>query len=707
MAYIPLSQAREKLGLKSTTDSGSGYVSLEQARTKLLTANKAKPITKPTIAKPTISKPITQLKPTVASTLLNLTNVTQISKTPIIGQVLQYAKQTAEDVGTTFTAPFKQISATIKMRLDTKGRKELDAIEKSKLSEDEKIKKVNKLAEKYGGLTPKQQESGQRGAEFGAGLTSVGANVALGAVQGNVIFILKKGTGDIFEGVSKLIGKKAPQEILNTVIGSSIEKTPQGKALIKTALQAEKQGKNVEIKPFEKLVEKPPKPKIEPKKAEPIVKTEVKAKQPITKEPQSLGGGKSVANERITDIGKYTNLTKEASKYKSEEDFITAVTGKRNSAQEAEYKALESEITLYQKMAKQMVNSGKTVPQSIKDKALKAMDKRAEITKSIQQAGKEFRIEFRKTTGADNIGRNQFENIEKDLRNFYQKTVNQSLGGVKPLVGGKSGGVGETGKLNNPPYTFQEWLDKSNKARGEGLNAYDNPSVQFDGYVNSLEKQGYRVVGNPNEGIKVSPLPQPQSLGGVKVKPKKVSVPPEKLQSRVFERLQKDHPEQLKGELPYDQAVLKTEFNKAAERIVKDKQKAYEVAMGRQSAGDLESVTTNIELAERALAEGNNTLYEKLVRNRSIAQTRRGQAIVAEKASIEDNSTARYVKDLISARLDNLGKKYLSGLKEGGTIRKHATEIIDRKVEALTVKIQRGKIDVKTAFKLLDELACV
>ena len=211
---------------------------------------------------------------------------------------------------------------------------------------------------------------------------------------------------------------------------------------------------------------------------------------------------------------------------------------------------------------------------------------------------------------------------------------------------------------------------------------------------------------------KKSSSPLPQGGAGKVVKPKEVKVPREQLpvkqgQSRVFERLQKENPEQLKGELPFDQAVLKTEFDKAANRITKNKQDAYDIAMNRKNVTDIESVTTNIEMAEKALADGNNILYEKLIRNRSIAQTRRGQAIVAEKASIEDNSTARYVKELLSARLDNLGKRYLSGLKEGTAIRKHATEVIDRKVGALQVKIQRGKLDTRTALKLLDELACI
>ncbi len=45
-------------------------------------------------------------------------------------------------------------------------------------------------------------------------------------------------------------GEKTPQEIINKVIEKGIEKTPEGKALIKTSLEAQKQGKNVVIEKF-------------------------------------------------------------------------------------------------------------------------------------------------------------------------------------------------------------------------------------------------------------------------------------------------------------------------------------------------------------------------------------------------------------------------------------------------------------------------
>jgi hypothetical protein len=107
-------------------------------------------------------------------------------------------------------------------------------------------------------------------------------------------------------------------------------------------------------------------------------------------------------------------------------------------------------------------------------------------------------------------------------------------------------------------------------------------------------------------------------------------------------------------------------------------------------------------------------LASKLIRNRSLEQTRRGQEIVAERGSVSDNSTSKYVKELVASRLDALGKKYLSGLREnlpkifrGMSTKGQATKIIDGEVVKLEAKVKVKKLDVKTAMSLLEKLACV
>jgi hypothetical protein len=180
-------------------------------------------------------------------------------------------------------------------------------------------------------------------------------------------------------------------------------------------------------------------------------------------------------------------------------------------------------------------------------------------------------------------------------------------------------------------------------------------------------------------------------------------------QSRVFERMKAENPA-LEGDLNYDPIKLKEDTGRAVELITKDKQKAYDIAMGKEKSTEITSTAVNIALAEKALSEGNNTLYSKLIINRSLEQTRRGQEIVAEKGSVIDNSVSRYVKELISAKLDKLGKDYLTGLKDEFKKQSPKQKVmakIDGEIGKLELTIKNKKLDVKTALSLLEKLTCI
>jgi hypothetical protein len=117
----------------------------------------------------------------------------------------------------------------------------------------------------------------------------------------------------------------------------------------------------------------------------------------------------------------------------------------------------------------------------------------------------------------------------------------------------------------------------------------------------------------------------------------------------------------------------------------------------------------NITLAERAMEEGNNELAAKLIRNRSLAQTRRGQEIVSEKASLTDNSASRYIKELIGERLDDMGEKYTDNLKDVAKKSKKERAIaqIDKGVADLELRIKTKKITTKEALAMLDKITCI
>lgn len=189
----------------------------------------------------------------------------------------------------------------------------------------------------------------------------------------------------------------------------------------------------------------------------------------------------------------------------------------------------------------------------------------------------------------------------------------------------------------------------------------------------------------------------------------KTSSPVDKtFESRVYKRMKEEH-SQLQDTLDYNPINLKTDAKKAVKLIEKDKEKAYRVAMGIEKSSDVTSTAVNIALSEKALQDGNNVLFSKLIKNRSLEQTRRGQEIVSERGSISDNSTSRYVKELISARLDKLGKKYLSeveNMAKKTTNKEKSIKILDREVAKAQKKIQNKQLDINEAQKLIDKLAC-
>jgi hypothetical protein len=190
-------------------------------------------------------------------------------------------------------------------------------------------------------------------------------------------------------------------------------------------------------------------------------------------------------------------------------------------------------------------------------------------------------------------------------------------------------------------------------------------------------------------------------------KPSKEPVKHTPFHSRVYERLQAEHPDELKGDLSYEAISLKQQTEKAVKLMETDKQQAYRIATGQEVSPDLTATSANIALSQKALEEGNHTLYESLVRNRSLAQTRRGQEIVSEKGSISDNSTDRYVKELLGARLDKLGKEHTMGISLKKTSAKEtATKVIDSEVKKLDTQIKEKKLDVRTALSLLDKMEC-
>lgn len=190
----------------------------------------------------------------------------------------------------------------------------------------------------------------------------------------------------------------------------------------------------------------------------------------------------------------------------------------------------------------------------------------------------------------------------------------------------------------------------------------------------------------------------------------------EEFQSRVYDRLKENLPENLRDELTIKRLNLKEDADKAIKLIKKDPVKAARIAMQFEEPPKGQTHTAvNIALAEKALQDKNFELYGQLTKNRSLEQTRRGQEISAERGSVTDNSTERYVKDLIKARLDKLGKHYLDNVidqmneKRGKPTSRsqRGMQRIESEAKRLERKLRSAKsLDLEEAQKLIDSLAC-
>lgn len=179
--------------------------------------------------------------------------------------------------------------------------------------------------------------------------------------------------------------------------------------------------------------------------------------------------------------------------------------------------------------------------------------------------------------------------------------------------------------------------------------------------------------------------------------------------SRVSERMKALYPE-LDDPVLYDKIKIDEEVSKAVDLVEKDQIEAYKQAIGMGDTTPYQSTAANIALTEKALADGNFELANTLIKQRSKMQTSYGQSIVMEKATVNDNSAQRYLDDLITSRMANLGKTLqMTELdkKMKKTVEQKVREHIDTQVQEAKKKISKKKMfDIKQAQDFISSLAC-
>ena len=340
--------------------------------------------------------------------------------------------------------------------------------------------------------------------------------------------------------------------------------------------------------------------------------------------------------------------------------------------------------------------------QEINNKALPELSNKSEqIPKLVKPVKNELNVSYNESIPTTNKS-------VKDIVYHASPTENLSVdAGGNINFGINKNDVTQFGE-NISEIPLKDLRVKKFSTKEEMFNAINNNKQ-------NLLKGGIDAVSAENQGLIINPEKVSKIIGKNLEKPfteKSISdlIKEEKtFQSKVFDRIKQENPNLLEGDLTVNKINLNNESEKAIKLLETDKQKLYDIAMGKEASPDITSTIANITLAQKAIDEGNNELASKLIKNRSLAQTRRGQEIVAEKASLTDNSSSRYIKQLISERLDEIGKKYTDNLKDltQKTLKQKAVSKIEKDVNDLEKRIKNKKIKTSEALALLDKLTCL
>lgn len=353
----------------------------------------------------------------------------------------------------------------------------------------------------------------------------------------------------------------------------------------------------------------------------------------------------------------------------------------------ADTKKIDQQLEIYTAKAKDAEDGKLSNVDQVKVKQLK--EQKAELSKQIEDNTNLADIAQHDANGR--VEGNEQTKLEQSQANPVERAKAEAeLAKTDPALAGKSTVSSSAGRLfmdaqkAGKPITMEEARVRASSAAPV-----------------ATPKESLSDAARPELG---KPATKPSEVSSTKSTPEH-----EKFHSRVYERLQQEQPEVLKGDVKYQGVNLKQDAEKAVKLVESDKNKAYRVAMGHEASSDVTATSVNIALAEKALQDGNHSLYAQLVKNRSLRLTRAGQEIVAEKGSVTDNSTSRYVKELVNARLGKLGNGYLADIKtklgKAGT-KERAIAQIDREVVKAQRKISGKQLDLSAAQKLIDSLAC-
>lgn len=159
-----------------------------------------------------------------------------------------------------------------------------------------------------------------------------------------------------------------------------------------------------------------------------------------------------------------------------------------------------------------------------------------------------------------------------------------------------------------------------------------------------------------------------------------------------------------------DKININEESKKAVDLVLKDKDKAYRVAMGIDDVSTTEQTFVNNALYMRAVEEGNFDLANKLIKKGSMVVTDAAQTLNAAKASVSDNSARKYLQELMLTRFLMANDKYTADIQdkqEKTTPTQRVKKMVKKDVDSIKNYIKEKKVfDIKQAQDFISSLQC-
>ncbi len=179
--------------------------------------------------------------------------------------------------------------------------------------------------------------------------------------------------------------------------------------------------------------------------------------------------------------------------------------------------------------------------------------------------------------------------------------------------------------------------------------------------------------------------------------------------SKAFARVQERLGEYADLDSSYNKLNLAKDTANALEFIRQNPKDARKIALGMMSAPEgITETAISIALAEQAGFEKDYELQAQLERSRSLRQTRRGQEIVSERGRFNENSAHHFMSQVIAARYDILGKKFIYRAKNGKI--ESRSQVAQAKLaegtESVKRTVKRKLSPVELAQSVIEQLTC-